>query len=142
MYTFEGRILSYILKGNVEMIKALLDIKFLDLQYDTFNTVGGKQSSNNPEDHHLILEVIAKKYQPIPNYKEMIDLILANGSHVDDHSDAITPLEQAIIHQNYPVAAYLQLKGGTFNLEEINAFSESVQIDLLANVKKEFDKLI
>ena len=141
MYTFEGRILSYILKGNVEMIKALLDIKFLDLQYDTFNTVG-RQSSNKPEDHHLILEVIAKQYSPIPNYKEMIDLILANGSHVDDHSDAITPLEQAIIHQNYPVAAYLQLKGGTFNLEEINAFSESVHIDLLANVKKEFDKLI
>lgn len=140
MYTFEGRLLSYILKGNVEMIKALLELKFLDLQYDTFSTVGG--SSNNPEDHHLMLEVIAKQYAPIPNYKEMIDLILANGSHVDDHSDAITPLEQAIIHQNYPVAAYLQLKGGTFNLDEINAFSTSVQIDLLGNVKKEFDKLI
>lgn len=140
MYTFEGRLLSYILKGNVEMIKALLELKFLDLQYDTFSTVGG--SSNNPEDRHLMLEVIAKQYAPIPNYKEMIDLILSNGSHVDDHSDAITPLEQAIIHQNYPVAAYLQLKGGTFNLDEINAFSTSVQIDLLANVKKEFDKLI
>ena len=89
-----------------------------------------------------MIEVIAKQYGPIPNYKEMIDLILSNGSHVDDHSDAITPLEQAIIHQNYPVAAYLQFKGGTFNLEEINAFSTSVQIDLLANVKKEFDKLL
>jgi len=140
MYTFEGRLLSYILKGNVDMIKSLIDIKFLNIQYDTFSTVGG--SSNNPEDHHLMLEVIAKQYGPIPNYKEMIDLILSNGSHVDDHSDAITPLEQAIIHQNYPVAAYLQLKGGTFNLEEINAFSESVHIDLLANVKKEFDKLV
>lgn len=141
MYTFEGRIINYILKGNVEMIKSLLEIKFLDPQYDVLNTVA-KKSSNNPEDHHLILEVIAKQYEPIPNYKEMIDLILSHGSHVDDHADAITPLEQAIVHQNYPVAAYLQMKGGTFNLEEINAFSESVHIDLLGNVKKEFDKLI
>ena len=138
--TLEGRILTYIVNGNLDMIKSLLELKFLDLQYDTFNTMGSN-SNENPEDRHMLLEVIAMQSVAIPRYKEMIDLILSHGSHVDDHANAITPLQLAIVHQNYKVAAYLQLKGGTFNLEEINAFSESVRVNLLENLKEEFNLL-
>jgi hypothetical protein len=137
---FGGRIVNYIVTGNVAIIKALLEIKFLHPQYDTFDFTGG--NTGNPEDSYLILELIADQNGPIPNYKEMIDLILSHGAHVDDHSGPITPLEFALIKQNIPVAAYLMSKGGTYNIEEIKDFCDSVKIDLVAMMNEEYAKLI
>ena len=131
-----GRIMNYIVTGNVSMMKTLLEIKFLDPQYDAFNHM-----SNNPEDSYLMLELIASQNEAIPNYREMIDLILSHGAHVDDHADAITPLELALIHQNIPVAAYLMHKGGTYNIEEIKDFCNSVKIDLVAKMNEEYTKI-
>ena len=153
---FGGRIMNYILTGNVAIMKSLLEIKFLDPQYDTFDFTGG--NAGNPEDpygrairecltsggedSYLLLELIADQNGPIPNYKEMIDLILSHGAHVDDHAGAITPLEFAIIKQNIPVAAYLMSKGGTYNIEEIKDFCDSVKIDLVAMMNEEYAKLV
>ena len=133
-----GRIMNYIVTGNVSMMKTLLEIKFLDPQYDAFNDDMG---NNNPEDLYLMLELIASQNEVIPNYREMIDLILSHGAHVDDHADAITPLELALIHQNIPVAAYLMHKGGTYNIEEIKDFCDSVKIDLVAKMNEEYAKI-
>lgn len=134
-----GRIMNYIVTGNVSIIKTLLEIKFLDPQYDTFDYTGG--NTRNPEDLYLMLELIASQNEAIPNYKEMIDLILSHGAHVDDHADAITPLELAIINKNLSVAAYLMHKGGTYNIEEIKDFCDSVKIDLVAKMNEEYAKL-
>lgn len=128
------RVKAYILKGDVAMIKGLLDLGFLSATSDVYDFTGNT-NSNNPEDCYLAIELIASsRDKPIPNYKEMIDLFLANGAGVDDHAGAITPLEMAIIQQNYAVAAYLQLKGGTYNVEEVTEFSRQVGIDLIAGI--------
>ena len=134
------RVMTHILKGNVPMIRGLLELGFLDPQYDMYTFTGG--FSNNPEDQYLAIELIASRHSPIPNYKEMIDLFLSQGVvHVDDHAGAITPLEMAIAHKNYAVAAYLQLKGGTYNVEEITKFGEDIGTNLIEELKVEFDKL-
>ena len=134
------RVMTHILKGNIPIIRGLLELGFLDPQYDMYTFTGG--FSNNPEDQYLAIELIASRHSPIPNYKEMIDLFLSQGVvHVDDHSGPITPLELAIAHRNYPVAAYLQLKGGTYNVEEITKFSQEIGTNLIEELKVEFDKL-
>lgn len=131
--------MHYIVTGNIDMIKTLLEIKFLHPQYDTFDFTGG--NTGNPEDSYLMLELIADQNEAIPNYKEMIDLILSHGGHVDDHAGPITPLEFALIKQNYSVAAYLMSKGGTYNIGEISDFSKAVGVDVVAMMNEEYVKL-
>ena len=136
---FGGRIMNYIVTGNVDIFKTLLEIKFLHPQYDTFDFTGG--NTGNPEDSYLMLELIADQNEAIPNYKEMIDLVLLNGAHVDDHAGPITPLEFALIRKNFAVAAYLMSKGGTYNIEEIADFSKGVGVDVVAEMNAEYAKL-
>jgi hypothetical protein len=131
--------MNYIVTGNVDIFKTLLEIKFLHPQYDTFDFTGG--NTGNPEDSYLMLELIADQNEAIPNYKEMIDLILLNGAHVDDHAGPITPLEFALIRKNFAVAAYLMSKGGTYNIEEIADFSKGVGVDVVAEMNAEYAKL-
>ena len=135
-----GRIMNYVVSGNVDMIKGLLELKFLNPQYDTFNYTGST-NHHNAGDLYLLLELLAAQYETIPNYKDMIDLLLRHGNHVDDHADAITPLELALIHKNFPVAAYLMSKGGTYNIEEIADFSKAVGVDVVAEMNVEYTKL-
>lgn len=140
MAELEKRVMRSILSGEVKMIQGLIDLKFLDPKHDVYNFTGG--DSGTPEDCYLALELIAARYNAIPNYKEMIDLFLSNGVHIDDHAGVITPLEQAMIHKNFPVAAYLQYKGGTYNVEEIKIFGKVVEVDLIEEVMKEINKLM
>ena len=136
---FGGRIMNYIVTGNVAIVKTLLEIKFLHPQYDTFDFTGG--NTGNPEDSYLMLELIADQNEATPNYKEMIDLVLSHGAHVDDHAGPITPLEFALIRKNFAVAAYLMSKGGTYNIEEIADFSKGVGVDVVAEMNEEYAKL-
>ena len=131
--------MNYIVTGNVAIVKTLLEIKFLHPQYDTFDFTGG--NTGNPEDSYLMLELIADQNEAIPNYKEMIDLFLSHGGHVDDHAGPITPLEFALIRKNFAVAAYLMSKGGTYNIEEIADFSKGVGVDVVAEMNAEYAKL-
>ena len=66
-----------------------------------------------------MLHVIARR--PCPDYKYLIDTLLNNKVPLDDGMP-LTPLEEAIQNKNFPTAAYLESKGGTYCLEEVAGF--------------------
>ena len=131
--TLEDRIIDYVRCGNYKMIQALYGIGFLEW-YDVFDIEGyGKHDGN------LILEIVAR--YPIPNYKEMIDIMLINGLKVDcGYMQSF--METALIYKNFPTAAYLKTKGGSFRKEEIDKYNEISDIDIYAALDEEYNKLI
>ena len=131
--TLEDRIIQYVRTGNYKMIQALYGIGFLEW-YDVFDIEGyGKHDGN------LILEIVAR--YPIPNYKEMIDIIIINGLKVDC-GYIQTYLEIALIYKNFPTAAYLKFKGGIFRKEEVDKYNEISDIDIYAGLEYEYNKLV
>ena len=131
--TLEDRIIKYVRTGNYKMIQALYGIGFLEW-YDVFDIEG---SGNH--DGSLILEIVAR--YPIPNYKEMIDIMIINGLKVNcGYVESF--LETALAYKNFPTAAYLKLKGGTFRKEEIDKYNEISDIDIYAGLEYEYNKLV
>lgn len=109
MYTdFTLRITKQIFKGNVDMIKDLLDVGFL-LPEHTFHGKNNTQIS--------ILQYVAETNPPCAT--AMIDMLLSHGYKVDDGIWR-TPLEHAIIYGHFNIAAYLQSKGGTYTIENVS----------------------
>ena len=109
MYTdFTMRITKQIFKGNVEMIKDLLDIGFL-LPDHSFQGRDNTQAT--------LLQLVAEMNPPCAS--AMIDMLLSYGLHVD-FGILCTPMEHAIRHHNFNIAAYLQSKGGTYTIENIS----------------------
>jgi len=109
MYTdFTLRITKQIFKGNVDMIKDLLDIGFL-LPEHTFHGKNNTQIT--------ILQYVAETNPPCAT--AMINMLLSHGFKVDS-GIWCTPLEHAIRHGNFNIAAYLQSKGGTYSIEDVS----------------------
>lgn len=130
---FEQRIIKYVREGNYKMIQVLYGIGMLQF-YDVLDlTCTGRH------DGDLILEIVAR--YPIPNYKEMIDTIVLNGLKVDcGYLQSF--METALIYKNFPTAAYLKLKGGTFRKEEINKYNEISDMDIYTALDEEYNKLV
>jgi hypothetical protein len=115
------------------MIQALYGIGFLDW-YDVFDLEGYGNHAGS-----LILEIVAR--YSIPNYKEMIDIIIINGLKVNcGYIQSF--METALIYKNFPTAAYLKLKGGTFRKEEVDKYNEISDIDIYAGLDYEYNKLV
>jgi hypothetical protein len=140
---FEQRIIKYVRQGDYKMIQVLYGIGMLQF-YDVFDlTCTGRH------DGDLILEIVAR--YPIPNYKEMIDTIILNGlkvhcgyiqSFMVDCGYIQSFMETALIYKNFPTAAYLKLKGGTFRKEEIDKYNEISDIDIYTALEEEYNKLV
>jgi hypothetical protein len=115
------------------MIQVLYGIGMLQF-YDVFDlTCTGRH------DGDLILEIVAR--YPVPNYKEMIDTIVLNGLKVDcGYLQSF--METALIYKNFPTAAYLKLKGGTFRKEEIDKYNEISDMDIYTALEEEYNKLV
>ena len=130
---FEKRIINYVRQGDYKMIQVLYGIGMLQF-YDVFDlTCTGRH------DGDLILEIVAR--YPIPNYKEMIDTIVLNGLKVDcGYLQSF--METALIYKNFPTAAYLKLKGGTFRKEEIDKYNEISDMDIYTALDEEYSKLL
>ena len=130
---FEKRIINYVRQGDYKMIQVLYGIGMLQF-YDVFDlTCTGRH------DGDLILEIVAR--YPVPNYKEMIDTIVLNGLKVDCvYLQSF--METALIYKNFPTAAYLKLKGGTFRKEEINKYNEISDMDIYTALDEEYSKLL
>ena len=130
---FEQRIIKYVRQGDYKMIQVLYGIGMLQF-YDVFDlTCTGRH------DGDLILEIVAR--YPIPNYKEMIDTIVLNGLKVDcGYLQSF--METALIYKNFPTAAYLKLKGGTFRKEEIDKYNEISDMDIYTALEEEYNKLV
>lgn len=130
---FEQRIIKYVRQGDYKMIQVLYGIGMLQF-YDVFDlTCTGRH------DGDLILEIVAR--YPIPNYKEMIDTIVLNGLKVDcGYLQSF--METALIYKNFPTAAYLKLKGGTFRKEEIDKYNEISDMDIYTALDEEYNKLL
>lgn len=130
---FEQRIIKYVRQGDYKMIQVLYGIGILQF-YDVFDlTCTGRH------DGDLILEIVAR--YPIPNYKEMIDTIVLNGLKVDcGYLQSF--METALIYKNFPTAAYLKLKGGTFRKEEIDKYNEISDMDIYTALDEEYNKLV
>jgi len=130
---FEQRIIKYVKEGNYKIIQVLYGIGILQF-YDVFDiTCTGRH------DGDLILEIVAR--YPIPNYKEMIDIIILNGLKVDcGYLQSF--METALIYKNFPTAAYLKLKGGTFRKEEIDKYNEISDMDIYTALEEEYNKLV
>ena len=130
---FEQRIIKYVREGDYKMIQVLYGIGMLQF-YDVFDlTCTGRH------DGDLILEIVAR--YPIPNYKEMIDTIVLNGLKVDcGYLQSF--METALIYKNFPTAAYLKLKGGTFRKEEIDKYNEISDMDIYTALDEEYNKLV
>ena len=129
---FEKRIINYVRQGDYKMIQVLYGIGMLQF-YDVFDlTCTGRH------DGDLILEIVAR--YPVPNYKEMIDTIVLNGLKVDcGYLQSF--METALIYKNFPTAAYLKLKGGTFRKEEIDKYNEISDMDIYTALDEEYNKL-
>ena len=130
---FEKRIINYVRQGDYKMIQVLYGIGMLQF-YDVFDlTCTGRH------DGDLILEIVAR--YPVPNYKEMIDTIVLNGLKVDcGYLQSF--METALIYKNFPTAAYLKLKGGTFRKEEIDKYNEISDMDIYTALDEEYNKLV
>ena len=130
---FEQRIIKYVRQGDYKMIQVLYGIGMLQF-YDVFDlTCTGRH------DGDLILEIVAR--YPVPNYKEMIDTIVLNGLKVDcGYLQSF--METALIYKNFPTAAYLKLKGGTFRKEEIDKYNEISDMDIYTALEEEYNKLV
>jgi len=130
---FEKRIINYVRQGDYKMIQVLYGIGMLQF-YDVFDlTCTGRH------DGDLILEIVAR--YPIPNYKEMIDTIILNGLKVEcGYIQSF--METALIYKNFPTAAYLKLKGGTFRKEEIDKYNEISDMDIYTALEEEYNKLV
>lgn len=130
---FEERIIKCVKEGNYKMIQVLYGIGFLQ-SYDIFNL-----SYIGKYDGDLILEIVAR--YSIPNYKEMIDTIILNGLKVEcGYIQSF--METALIYKNFPTAAYLKLKGGTFRKEEIDKYNEISDMDIYTALEEEYNKLV
>lgn len=127
-----SRVISYIYKGNYKMVETLFDIGFLRPD-DTFD-ITGRGGRGNPEDSDTMLSHIAR--WPCPNYKELIDILLKNGSSIN-YGYMCSPLQTAITYRNFPTAAYLMHKGGEYVIEEVYN-----HINLINEVNKELDILV
>lgn len=130
------RVLNYLENGNIAMIKKLFEIGFLRHD-DTFD-ITGRGIRGNPEDSETMMHIIAR-YET-PNYKNLIDILLDYGANVND-GNICTPLQTAIIYQNYSTAAYLMTKGGEYDIEQVESYSKLAKIDLIKEVTKECDIL-
>jgi hypothetical protein len=130
---FEQRIIKYVREGNYKIIQVLYGIGILQF-YDVFDI-----ACTGRHDGDLILEIVAR--YPVPNYKEMIDTIILNGLKVDcGYLQSF--METALIYKNFPTAAYLKLKGGTFRKEEIDKYNEISDMDIYTALEEEYNKLV
>jgi hypothetical protein len=130
---FEQRIIKYVREGNYKIIQVLYGIGILQF-YDVFDI-----KCTGRHDGDLILEIVAR--YPVPNYKEMIDTIILNGLKVDcGYLQSF--METALIYKNFPTAAYLKLKGGTFRKEEIDKYNEISDMDIYTALDEEYNKLV
>lgn len=114
------RIVEYFLSGNATVIRILFDIGLINSS-DKFTYV--KKVNSNQS----LSPIVAQELPPlhiialneIPNYIEMIDLLLEKGANPNDLYKRYTPLEKALMNRNYKIAAYLEFRGGIYTLDGI-----------------------
>ena len=131
-----GRIISAVYTGNVDMLKVLFDCGLLE-PTDTFDLTGhdyhGDTACDNGECVSL-LHIVAQIRTPCADYRDLIDLFLAMGVDINIAMPN-TPLEEAIINNNFATAKYLKSKGATYRptffapipeyLEAFNAYDQA-----------------
>jgi len=115
MYPFEERILDAVYTGNIELLQVLYDCDFL------------KPSDTFTDDKVSILHFLAKYY--CPDYKYLVDTFIKNGVKLDDAMPN-TPLEVAILNNNFSVALYLENHGGTYCEDELVNLEDYLQYKL------------
>ena len=125
---FGKRIINYVYSGDIEVLRTLLELNVISPDQDIFH-IGGIA--------HTLLDVISKRVHPCRNYKELIDAILCYG-HVNVSAvPSQTPLQNALISRNFPVAAYLITRGGTYDLDYIHNYNALTGSNLLLELDKE-----
>lgn len=100
------------------MLKVLFDCGLLE-PTDTFDLTGhdchGDTACDNGECVSL-LHIVAQFHTPCADYRDLIDIFVAMGVDINARMPN-TPLEEAIIYNNFAVAKYLKSKGGTYRPE-------------------------
>ena len=109
MSDFFGRVVDAVYTGNIELLEVLYNCGFLRPN-DTFQLDNYRVS---------ILHLIARK--PCPDYMYMIDTLLNMGVCLDDAMPN-TPLEEALIYENFATAQYLESLGGTYCNDEVDCY--------------------
>lgn len=126
-----GRVLNAIHHGNVDMLRTLFDLGILEAD-DRFDLTGHNRHGDDsvPEDNSSIMHIIGKS--ECPNYKELITLMLEKGVPLNEPSPC-TPLEEAIMYQNFETAMYLEQIGGTYDAQSMYSMLPPYERFKLAN---------
>jgi hypothetical protein len=122
---YGGRIINYILRGEVGRIGGLFEMGFLN-KWDRLDLTGHYRHTET--DAVSLLHVVACKGSSRAN--EMIDVLLANGCDINEIDNESTPVETAIAYHNFDVAAYLLSKGGKYDKNNVAAYNTVGDIDL------------
>ena len=135
-----GRICEYVRTGNVPLLKSLYESGFLKVS-DRFDTTGRYRHTYHYDTTTLMY--FAAQFGCEQNYKEIIDLFLQygdtpNGYAKDNESyDCyISPMTEAMMYGNYDIAAYLESKGGTCDVEELDMGSNDGWEQKLVDARK------
>ena len=102
-----GRIIDAMQLGNVEVIENLFNWDILR-PHDVFKL---------SDDYEVSLLHILARY-PCVDMAHMIDMMLNYGVVLNE-AQPYTALEEAIRHQNFPTAMYLQNLGGVYDDENV-----------------------
>ena len=135
MSNIQERIIQYINAGDVYTIRTLLNLGALTIN-DTFDIRGRKQRSNS--DSVNMIEIVARNN--CAKYGEVIDLLLDFGCDINKGNEN-TPLETAILYKNFDVAAYIEKRGGTFDMIKIKSYDTISDMDLLLGLNTAREKL-
>ena len=135
MSNIQERIIQYINVGDVYTIRTLLNLGALTIN-DTFDISGRKQRSSS--DSVNMIEIVARNN--CAKYGKVIDLLLDFGSDINK-GNGNTPLETAILYKNFDVAAYIEKRGGTFDMIKIKSYDAISDTDLLLGLKTAREKL-
>ena len=132
MSNIQERIIQYINVGDVYTIRTLLNIGVITI-HDTFEI---REHKNFGQIN--MLEIIA--LNNCAKYAKMIDLLLDFGCDINK-GNGNTPLETAILYKNFDVAAYIEKKGGKFDMMIIKSYDTISDTDLLLGFKIAQEKL-
>jgi len=85
-----------------------------------------------------MIEIVARNN--CAKHGKVIDLLLDFGGDINK-GNGNTPLETAILYKNFDVAAYIEKRGGTFDMIKIKSYDAISDTDLLLGLKTAREKL-
>jgi ankyrin repeat protein len=135
MSNIQERIIQYINFGDIYAIRSLLNLGALTIN-DTFDIRGCAHHSNFEAVN--MIEIVALNNSV--KYAKIIDLLLDYGCDINKGNDN-TPLETAILYKNFDVAAYIEKRGGTFDMIKIKSYDAISDTDLLLGLNTAREKL-